>query len=211
MRLCVLCGSVFLFVFSVCRCLLPRSSVMLRKACALFALSVVIATPAAAQSRAEDEYTRYELLAPETSSFKITYDVTAVDSRREVLLQRDPQHDPGERPVGDRSDDGRAAQDRRGHWTAGPGRGVQGCGRGDPLPPDRARAAGARRRRRRGSASSRPTRTPPTITATATRWCSAARSPSTVTSSSSRKTTSCLPSTFRSRFWKRRTAGSRRA
>jgi hypothetical protein len=31
-----------------------------------------------AQNRSEDEYTRYELLAPETASFKITYDVTAV-------------------------------------------------------------------------------------------------------------------------------------
>ena len=31
-----------------------------------------------AQNRSEDEYTRYELLAPETSSFKIVYDVTAV-------------------------------------------------------------------------------------------------------------------------------------
>ena len=33
---------------------------------------------AAAQNRSEDEYTRYELLAPETASFKIIYDVTAV-------------------------------------------------------------------------------------------------------------------------------------
>lgn len=33
---------------------------------------------AAAQNRSEDEYTRYELLAPETASFKIVYDVTAV-------------------------------------------------------------------------------------------------------------------------------------
>ena len=31
-----------------------------------------------AQNRSEDEYTRYELLAPETSSFTIIYDVTAV-------------------------------------------------------------------------------------------------------------------------------------
>jgi hypothetical protein len=31
-----------------------------------------------AQNRSEDEYTRYDLLAPETASFKITYDVTAV-------------------------------------------------------------------------------------------------------------------------------------
>jgi hypothetical protein len=34
--------------------------------------------PLRAQNRSEDEYTRYELLAPETSSFKIVYDVTAV-------------------------------------------------------------------------------------------------------------------------------------
>ena len=34
--------------------------------------------PVLAQNRSEDEYTRYELLAPETSSFKIIYDVTAV-------------------------------------------------------------------------------------------------------------------------------------
>src|SRR6188508_1726710 len=31
-----------------------------------------------AQNVAEDEYTRYELLAPQTASFRITYDVTAV-------------------------------------------------------------------------------------------------------------------------------------
>jgi hypothetical protein len=31
-----------------------------------------------AQNRSEDEYTRYELLAPDTSSFQIIYDVTAV-------------------------------------------------------------------------------------------------------------------------------------
>src|SRR5262249_2259854 len=31
-----------------------------------------------AQNRSEDEYTRYELLAPETASFRILYDVTAV-------------------------------------------------------------------------------------------------------------------------------------
>ncbi len=44
-----------------------------------FALLVTLAAvPAAAQNRAEDEYTRYELLAPETNSFRITYDVSAV-------------------------------------------------------------------------------------------------------------------------------------
>lgn len=36
------------------------------------------ASPALAQNRAEDTYTRYELLAPESSSFRILYDVTAV-------------------------------------------------------------------------------------------------------------------------------------
>jgi hypothetical protein len=34
--------------------------------------------PGIAQNRSDDEYTRYELLAPESSSFKIVYDVTAV-------------------------------------------------------------------------------------------------------------------------------------
>ena len=38
----------------------------------------LVATTAFAQNRSDDEYTRYELLAPETSSFKIIYDVTAV-------------------------------------------------------------------------------------------------------------------------------------
>ena len=46
---------------------------------AVLALTL-LALPALAhaQNRAEDEYTRYELLDPATSSFKITYDVTAV-------------------------------------------------------------------------------------------------------------------------------------
>jgi hypothetical protein len=39
---------------------------------------LALPTPLVAQNRSEDEYTRYELLAPETSSFKIVYDVTAV-------------------------------------------------------------------------------------------------------------------------------------
>ncbi len=43
------------------------------------AVFVALTTSAAsAQNRSEDEYTRYELLAPETASFKIIYDVTAV-------------------------------------------------------------------------------------------------------------------------------------
>jgi hypothetical protein len=50
----------------------------------LVAAAVIVAAAAPAtrsllaQNRSEDEYTRYELLAPETSSFKIIYDVTAV-------------------------------------------------------------------------------------------------------------------------------------
>ena len=42
------------------------------------AIALLVAAPAAAQNRSDDEYTRYELLAPETASFKIIYDVTAV-------------------------------------------------------------------------------------------------------------------------------------
>lgn len=44
----------------------------------LILAALLVATVATAQNRSEDEYTRYELLAPETSSFKIIYDVTAV-------------------------------------------------------------------------------------------------------------------------------------
>jgi hypothetical protein len=46
----------------------------------------LIAPPATAQSRAEDEYTRYELLAPATSSFKITYDLSAVTPGAKVFF-----------------------------------------------------------------------------------------------------------------------------
>ena len=41
-------------------------------------LLVLLPSIGLAQNRSEDEYTRYELLAPATSSFKIIYDVTAV-------------------------------------------------------------------------------------------------------------------------------------
>ena len=41
-------------------------------------VSVLFAAGLAGQNAADDEYTRYELLAPETASFRITYDVTAV-------------------------------------------------------------------------------------------------------------------------------------
>lgn len=42
------------------------------------AIAVGLPVAALAQNRSEDEYTRYELLAPDTASFKIVYDVTAV-------------------------------------------------------------------------------------------------------------------------------------
>lgn len=38
---------------------------------------LLAAAPLVAQSEGDDEYTRYELLAPETASFRILYDVTA--------------------------------------------------------------------------------------------------------------------------------------
>jgi hypothetical protein len=41
-------------------------------------MMATIAATSNAQNRADDEYTRYELLAPETNSFRIIYDVTAV-------------------------------------------------------------------------------------------------------------------------------------
>ena len=45
----------------------------------MFLLAVaLVGVPSAAQNRSDDEYTRYELLAPETASFRINYDVTAV-------------------------------------------------------------------------------------------------------------------------------------
>src|SRR3954467_5575311 len=46
----------------------------------IYAVALCVLCPSAvlAQNRAEDEYTRYELLAPETASFRIVYDVTAV-------------------------------------------------------------------------------------------------------------------------------------
>jgi hypothetical protein len=40
--------------------------------------ALAIAAPASAQNRSDDAYTRYELLSPETASFKIIYDVSAV-------------------------------------------------------------------------------------------------------------------------------------
>ena len=41
-------------------------------------LTALAASPSFAQNRAEDAYTRYELLAPDTASFRIVYDVSAV-------------------------------------------------------------------------------------------------------------------------------------
>ena len=44
----------------------------------LCAVLVILASvPAVAQQTEEDDYTRYELLAPDTQQFAIVYDVTA--------------------------------------------------------------------------------------------------------------------------------------
>jgi hypothetical protein len=51
---------------------------MRRLIAAVAMVTTVTVWPVLAQNRSEDDYTRYELLAPETSSFKIIYDVTAV-------------------------------------------------------------------------------------------------------------------------------------
>ena len=55
-----------------------RPSTRIQIAGVLIAAWVAATAAPAAQNRSEDEYTRYELLAPETASFKIIYDVTAV-------------------------------------------------------------------------------------------------------------------------------------
>src|SRR5439155_13947372 len=45
------------------------------------AMAIALATPLAAQRQIQqDEYTEYALLAPETASFKILYDVTSTTS-----------------------------------------------------------------------------------------------------------------------------------
>jgi hypothetical protein len=51
---------------------------MIRHAVFAWLTVAAFAGTALAQNRSDDEYTRYELLAPETASFKIVYDVTAV-------------------------------------------------------------------------------------------------------------------------------------
>ena len=44
---------------------------------ALAAAFALIAPPATAQNRADDEYTRYELLDPDSGAFRITYEMSA--------------------------------------------------------------------------------------------------------------------------------------
>src|SRR5512145_1289832 len=39
---------------------------------------LMVSVAVGSQNRSDDEYTRYELLPPDTASFKITYDVAAV-------------------------------------------------------------------------------------------------------------------------------------
>jgi hypothetical protein len=59
---------------------------MLRSSALLIAVAAITAAPLWAQSRAEDEYTRYELLAPETSTFRITYELAAVTPGAKVFF-----------------------------------------------------------------------------------------------------------------------------
>jgi len=56
-----------------------------------FALPLAsLANAESVQSEA-DEYTRYELLAPETASFKIYYEVTATTAGAKYFYKPDPQ------------------------------------------------------------------------------------------------------------------------
>jgi len=50
----------------------------MRRIVILVAILLAASLAPRAQNRSEDEYTRYELLAPDTASFRIVYDVTAV-------------------------------------------------------------------------------------------------------------------------------------
>ncbi len=49
------------------------------------------AAPSTSRQAETDEYTRYELLAPDTASFNIWYEVTATTAGAEVFLQSDSQ------------------------------------------------------------------------------------------------------------------------
>ena len=71
------------------------------------ALLAIASVPCAAQNRSEDEYTRYELLAPETASFKIIYDVTAVTPGAKFFFNPIRKGSAGQRRVGHRPDDRR--------------------------------------------------------------------------------------------------------
>jgi len=82
--------------------------------------------PAAAQAEA-DEYTRYELLVPETASFKIFYEVTATTPGAKVYFNPIPEGERGERRGGLRCDD----------WGGAAIEVVSGAeARKDPLMPD---------------------------------------------------------------------------
>jgi hypothetical protein len=59
---------------------------MTRTALLAMAVTMAVSAPAIAQSRTEDEYTRYELLAPETSTFKISYELAAVTPGAKVYF-----------------------------------------------------------------------------------------------------------------------------
>ena len=78
------------------------------------ALVLFLAAPSWAQTpqrqTQEDDYTRYELLGPDTAQFRILYEVTATTAGAPYLLQRHPQGQHRHRRTCRRHDDGAAAE-----------------------------------------------------------------------------------------------------
>ena len=81
-------------------------------AAATFVSIAVAATSAQSPQTRTDEYTRHELLPPDTSSVKMTLRGERDDRGRADLRRRDSRRRHGERRRGDRHDDGRTAEVR---------------------------------------------------------------------------------------------------
>ena len=133
--------------------------------------------PTAATQSETDEYTRYELLAPDSGKFRITYEVTATTAGAEDVLQPHPKGQRRERRGRARRDDRQAAA-LRGRQRR---RGTQGSLDARRRPRHRlhqgdARSPRAGERPGDASSSSRLTRTGRATTSTARRSCSTGRS-----------------------------------
>ena len=152
---------------------------------ACFALVVAhTGATASAQPAESDDYTRYELLAPETAQFRIVYEVTATTPGRGFLLQSDPQGQRGDatRP----STTASSGKPLRFEVVSGADARAAGAGERRPrhaLHQGAPAAAGAERRRGCACASTRPTTTPRATSSRATAWCSRGRSASGATRS----------------------------